>query len=113
MRDDSIEHDLAALQSRHLQLDTAALRSTYQQHGWESYWRARSQALLSLPATPCTNYQVALDDLRTNDLDHAFDFFNRALDQHCYSIALIRVDPVLDPVRHDPRYAALLARLHQ
>jgi len=112
-RDDAIEHDLAALQSRHLQLDTAALRSTYQQHGWESYWRARSQALLSLPATPCTNYQVALDDLRTNDLDHAFDFFNRALDQHCYSIALIRVDPVLDPVRHDPRYAALLARLHQ
>jgi hypothetical protein len=28
-------------------------------------------------------------------------------------MALMRVDPVLDPVRHDPRYVALLSRIHQ
>jgi TolB-like protein/DNA-binding winged helix-turn-helix (wHTH) protein len=113
MRDEAIDHDLAALHSEYPRLDTAALRSTYQHRGWESYWRARSQALLSTSPNPCTAYQVALDDLRTNDLDHAFASFNRALDQHCFSIALIRVDPVLDPIRHEPRYTALLTRLHQ
>ena len=113
MRDDAVEHDLAALHSEHPQSDTAVLRSTYQQHGWESYWRARSQALLSSPPVPCTAYQVAVDDLRTRDLDHAFASFNRAIDQRCFNMILLRIDPLLDPVRSDRRYTALLTRLNQ
>jgi hypothetical protein len=69
--------------------------------------------LLPTSPQPCTPYEVALDDLRINRLDQAFASFNRALDQHCYSMALLRVDPLLDSVRHDPRYTALLTRLHQ
>lgn len=110
--DEAIEYDLAALHSVYPQLDPAALRSTFQQRGWQAYWLARSSALLSTPPQPCTQYQLALDDLRTNRLDKAFVSFNGALDQHCYSMALLRVDPILDPVRRDPRYTALLARLH-
>lgn len=94
-------------------MDTAALRSTFKQRGWQAYWPARSSALLSTPRHPCTPYQLALDNLRTNRLDRAFASLNRALDQHCYAMALLRVDPILDPVRHDPRYTALLTRLHQ
>jgi tetratricopeptide (TPR) repeat protein len=117
MRDAAIDHDLAALHDNHPQLDTAALRAVYQQHGWQAYWQARTQALLSFPAEPCTPYEIAVDDIRTNEVDHAFASFNRGIDQHCFAMALVRVDPLLDPVRQDPRYAtryaALLTRLHQ
>ncbi len=112
-RDKAVEYDLAALHSVYSRMDAAALRSTFKQRGWQAYWLARSSALLSTPRQPCTPYQLALDDLRTDRLDKAFASFNRALDQHCYAMALLRVDPLLDPVRRDPRYAALLTRLHQ
>lgn len=111
--DQAIEHDLIALHADQPQLDTAALSGVYQQHGWQSYWRARTHALLSASAHPCDAYEIGVDDLRVNDLNHAFDSFQHALDSHCYSMALIRVDPLLDSVRHDSRYAALLARMHQ
>jgi TolB-like protein/Tfp pilus assembly protein PilF len=111
--DEAIEHDLVAIHSEHPQLDTAPLRTAFRQHGWQAYWRARSSALLSVSRDPCTSYQLAGDDLRTNRIDEAFASFNQALDQHCYSMALLRVDPLLDPVRRDPRYTALLTRLHQ
>jgi hypothetical protein len=69
--------------------------------------------LLTTPAHPCTNYQIGIDDLRVNDLDHAFVSFQHAIGNHCFNMAFIRVDPLFDSVRHDPRYAALLARMHQ
>ena len=112
-RDQAVQHDLAALHADRRNLDTAALLRVYQQHGWEPYWRARSQALFSLAPDPCTDYQIALDDLRTKDLGPAFTSFNRAIDQHCYNMSLLRVDPLLDPIRQDPRYATLLAHIHR
>jgi hypothetical protein len=85
----------------------------YQEHGWQSYWRARTHALLGTLARQCTAYQMGVDDLRVNDLYHAFDSFQHALDSHCFYMVFIRVDPLLDSVRPDSRYAALLARMHQ
>ncbi|HEX3572502.1 MAG TPA: winged helix-turn-helix domain-containing protein [Acidobacteriaceae bacterium] len=111
--DQAVQHDLIALHEDQPQLDTGAILGVYRQHGWQSYWRARSHALLTTSARPCTAYEIGIDDLRVNDLDHAFDSFQHALDNHCFYMALIRVDPLLDSVRHDSRYAALLTRMHQ
>ena len=112
-RDLAVQHDLSALHEGRSQIDTGALFAVYQQHGWKAYWQARSQVLLTLSAESCTAYEIGVDDLRVNELDHAFDSFNHALDQHCFYMALMRVDPLLDSVRQDPRYAALLTRIHQ
>lgn len=111
--DEAVQYDLDALQEHQPQVDIPALRVIYQEHGWQSYWRARTRALLTAPAGACTAYEIGIDDLRVNELDHAFVSFQRALDSHCFYMALIRVDPLLDPIRHDSRYAALLTRLHQ
>ena len=111
--DEAVQHDLIALRAHLPQLDTAALLVEYQKQGWQSYWRARTHALLTTSAHPCTAYEIGVDDLRVNDLGHAFGSFQHALDTHCYSMVLIRADPLLDSVRQDSRYAALLKRMHQ
>ena len=103
-RDQAVEHDLIALHWEYPKLDTAVLLDVYRQHGWQSYWNARSHALLTaspLSADPCVAYAIAVADLRVSDLDHAFESFQHALDSHCFSMALIRVDPLFDSVRHD------------
>lgn len=112
-QDEAVRHNLIALHEDEPQLDTAALSGAYREHGWQSYWRAHRRALLAISATPCIAYEIGIDDLRIDELDHAFDSFQHALDNHCFNIALIRADPLLDPVRHDSRYAALLKRIHQ
>jgi hypothetical protein len=111
--DEAVRHNLIALHENEPQLDTAALLGAYQQYGWQSYWRAHRRALLTISANPCIVYQIGIDDLRVNEVDHAFDSFQHALDNHCFNMALIRVDPLFDSVRYDSRYTALLARMHQ
>ncbi|HEY2468837.1 MAG TPA: tetratricopeptide repeat protein [Terracidiphilus sp.] len=111
--DEAVQHDLIALHADEPRLDTAPLLRVFQQHGWQSYWRARNQTLLTTSAHPCTAYEIGVDDLRVNDFDQAFESLQRALDSHCVYMALLRVDPLFDSVRHDPRYAALLARMHR
>ena len=111
--DEAVQHDLVALHEDQPQLDIAALLGVYQQHGWQPYWRARTRALLTTSANPCTAFEIGIDDLRVNELDHAFISFQHALDSHCFYMALIRVDPLLDSVRRDSRYAAMLTRMHQ
>jgi TolB-like protein/DNA-binding winged helix-turn-helix (wHTH) protein/tetratricopeptide (TPR) repeat protein len=111
--DEAVQHDLIALHEDQARLDTGALLGVYQEHGWQSYWRARSHALDTTSANPCVAYQIGIDDLRVDELEHAFDSFQHALDNHCFNMALIRVDPLFDSVRRDSRYAALLKRMHQ
>jgi TolB-like protein/DNA-binding winged helix-turn-helix (wHTH) protein/tetratricopeptide (TPR) repeat protein len=110
--DEAVQHDLAALHDDEPKLDIAALLGVYKEHGWQSYWRARTRALLTTSARPCTAYEIGIDDLRVNELDHAFDSFQHAVDSHCFYMTLIRVDPLLDSVSHDSRYTALLTRMH-
>ncbi len=111
--DQAVRYDLIALHEHQPHIDTAALLRAYRQHGWQPYWRARTKGLLAASADPCTAYEVGIDDLRVDDPGHAFVSFQRALDIHCFNMALIRADPLLDSVRHDSRYTALLTRMHQ
>ena len=111
--DEAVRHNLARMHADEPQLDSAALLNVYQQQGWQSYWRALSRALTATSAVPCTVYDVGVNDLRVKDFDHAFALFQHAIDYHCFDITFIRVEPLFDPVRHDPRYFALLRRMHQ
>ncbi|WP_158792446.1 winged helix-turn-helix domain-containing protein [Granulicella sp. L60] len=112
-RDQAVQHDLIALHEKNPRFDIAALPGIYQQRGWQAYWRARTRTILNTSSDACTAYEIGIADLRVNEVDQAFGSFQHALDSHCFYMALIRVDPLLDAVRHDSRYAALLKRMHQ
>jgi len=60
-----------------------------------------------LASTP----QEAYVRVVTGEPDIAFDVLSRALDQRDPSVLWLDVDPRLDPLRHDQRFAALRTRL--
>jgi hypothetical protein len=45
------------------------------------------------------------------DKDSAFEALNRAWEIRDSSLVNLKVDPYLDPLRGDPRYAALIEKL--
>ena len=45
------------------------------------------------------------------DADKAFHWLETAIEEGASGIIFLRVHPRLDPIRQDPRYAALLRRL--
>ncbi|WP_348262112.1 winged helix-turn-helix domain-containing protein [Telmatobacter sp. DSM 110680] len=110
--DEAVQHNVEALRENESKVDIAALLKVYRQQGWRPFWRARTRALPQ-STNSCNAYEIGLDDLRVNELDHAFASFQRASEIHCFSMPFIRVDPLFDSVRQDPRYAALLARMNQ
>jgi hypothetical protein len=50
--------------------------------------------------------------LRLGDRDRAFFWFNRAVDQRCYCVTWLKVDPLVDDIRTDRRYDDLLRRVY-
>ena len=58
------------------------------------------------------NYTFALVHIALGENDKAIDFLERDYRDHAdYEIALIKVDPMLDPLRGDPRFEALVAKV--
>jgi TolB-like protein/DNA-binding winged helix-turn-helix (wHTH) protein len=112
MHDQAVDHDLAALHNDWPKLDVDGLRLVYERKGWDAYWRARIDALQQYDARGCMDYEVGLSYLRIGERDRAFSFFSQAIDRSCYRVVWMKVDPLLDSIRSDPRYARLLQRVN-
>jgi hypothetical protein len=54
------------------------------------------------------SYYIAGIYLGLDDRDHAFEWFERACAERCSMLGTLKVDPVFDVLRSDPRFAALL-----
>ena len=112
-QDDAVAHELVALRGDHPQTEVERLRSIYQHAGWKAYWQARIDMIAPdadrYPWVPCT---LGVDYLRLGDRDLAFSWFNRAVDQRCWCMTLLKVDPLLDDIRTDRRYNDLLRRVN-
>jgi len=58
------------------------------------------------------NYTFALVHIALGENDKAIDFLERDYREHAdYELALLKVDPMLDPLRGDPRFQALVAKV--
>jgi serine/threonine-protein kinase len=72
--------------------------------------RALDQILASGIA-PKGSYQLAQIYAWRGELEQAFGWLGRAADEHDPGIGYVKSDPLLRPLRADPRFAALLQRL--
>jgi TolB-like protein/Tfp pilus assembly protein PilF len=112
MRDEAVQRDIAALHSDLPDLDDASLSDVYKRQGWDAYWRARIGVLKPHSGEQCVPYAIAESDLRLGDRDGAFALLNQLIDQHCFEVLWFKTNPLLDPLRSDPRFPALLHRIN-
>jgi non-specific serine/threonine protein kinase/serine/threonine-protein kinase len=111
MQDEAVGSELKALSQDISQANLDILRSTYQRGGWKTYQKAKIELMTPDADTYCVPYGLALAYLRLGEVDRAFPFLHQAMDQHCWEILQLQVDPLLDSIRSDPRYHELLQKM--
>jgi TolB-like protein/Tfp pilus assembly protein PilF len=57
-------------------------------------------------------YEVALVCAGLGDKDQAFEWLEKAYQEHSVGVMFLKVDPTLDPLRSDPRFKDLLRRMN-
>jgi TolB-like protein/DNA-binding winged helix-turn-helix (wHTH) protein/Tfp pilus assembly protein PilF len=92
--------------------DVDFFRKAYAHAGWRAYWEARIRRLLPLAKEHPVSYGLGIAYARIGDRDDAFRRLNRAVDRHSIWAITLAVDPKLDSLRSDPRFQALLHRIH-
>ena len=112
MRDESVSHDLISLHGKLPQDEIDRLRILYQRAGWKQYWQRRIDRMAPLGRQGCLSYDVAVSYLRLENQDQAFLWLNQAIDRRCIWPIWLKVDPMLDNLRQDPRYPNLLRRVN-
>ena len=76
--------------------------------------KKESDAALSelIAKYPRNAYQIAEVYAFRNQSNEAFEWLDRAYAQRNSGLIATKVDPLLKSLHHDPRYAALLKKLH-
>ncbi len=57
-------------------------------------------------------YDIAVIYLGLGEKDQAFAWLERAYEERCPTLEFLKVEPSLDPLRSDPRFADLLRRMN-
>ena len=79
----------------------------------KAYWRARLAWSKKYGETAQDqHYFTAAFAAQAGDKDEAFHYLNRAIDERDREMGATKVDPQFDPIRNDPRFAAVLKRLN-
>ena len=89
-----------------------ALERAYREKGWEGYCRKRLDLMkqhgMRFPIIP---YNMARAHALLGERNQALDWLDKAFLEHSDHLVLLRVDPIFDPLRGEPRFAALLRRV--
>jgi eukaryotic-like serine/threonine-protein kinase len=85
------------------------LRSGYETATRQLYARQLDEMLVhKLMGTYVSPVGFALLDIKLGKVDEAFEWLNRAAEEEAPWRFLMEVDPAFDPIRNDPRFAALV-----
>jgi tetratricopeptide (TPR) repeat protein len=97
---------LAFSEERHR--DIPSLREAAREEGLRGYWRRWLEIELSKP-DPHTDIK-ALAYVRLGHRDQALTRLERLVEERTPWVRLLKVEPLWDPLRSDPRFQALLRR---
>lgn len=89
-----------------------SLRQAYDAGGWTGYWKRDFDLNQDRLKGPLGNhYDMVQLYRRLGQKDEAFKWLNRACDERSVWMIWLKVDPTLDNLRSDPRFAQLLKRI--
>ena len=104
----AIEH-LARTQELRDEPEAAAfIREAFKKGGWDGFMRA---ALADPARTKIWDYYLAGFAIDMGDKDRAFALLNNACDKYDQFVLFLKIDPEMQPLRDDPRYADIIKRL--
>lgn len=112
LHDQAVKYDLLSGEHVVPQSTLDRLRSTYEREGWKPYWEARLELSHQLGDEGCDPYESAVLEVRLSERDRAFQDLARAIQNRCFAIQAIAVDPMLDGLRGDTRFRTLLAQMN-
>jgi TolB-like protein/DNA-binding winged helix-turn-helix (wHTH) protein/Tfp pilus assembly protein PilF len=84
-----------------------SIRSVYEKAGPREYWR-HELAKSNQAGNPCW---MATIYMHLGDKERALAYLNRGFQQPCSGLHVLKVDPLYDSLRDDPRFKDLMARL--
>ena len=111
MQEEAVHYDLAAMGSSVSQAERDKLLHTFQRSGWKAYWQAHIEQM-STEKESCAPYDVGVSYLRLGERGQAFLWLNKALERKCLWAIWLKVDPMVDDARTDPRYRVLLQKMN-
>jgi DNA-binding winged helix-turn-helix (wHTH) protein/TolB-like protein/Tfp pilus assembly protein PilF len=88
-------------------------RRIYREAGWQAFWQQEIEYMKAMQAAQkyVLPYNVARNYARAGDKAEALAWLEKCADEHSDHLTLLKIDPIFDPLRDDPRFAALLARV--
>jgi TolB-like protein/Flp pilus assembly protein TadD len=92
-------------------IESHELRTAYMKDGYKGFFRKRTE-MFEQQGRSKHFFGRAEDYARIAETDKALEMLNRAFEAREHGMAQIKVNPVLDPLRSDPRFADLLRRMN-
>lgn len=87
------------------------LREAYENRDWKRFCETDLQRLTANKEQPSASYFIAVDELRLGNKEPAFNWLETSLEGKTVWVMWIRVDPLLDDLRSDPRFNQLLRKM--
>jgi TolB-like protein/DNA-binding winged helix-turn-helix (wHTH) protein len=88
--------------------EVAALHAAFEKDGLRGFWLRELKTSENKPDWPCWK---GIFYAHTGDQEHAMQILQQSFDHHCDGLQFLKTNPVFDPLRDDPRFQELIAKL--
>ena len=111
--DRAVEEHLKTLSERGATPETlASFKAAYASAGWQGHWRRQLElSTEELRKRPVSPYFMAEIHARLGDKEQALEWLEKAYEKHSDYLVRLKVDPLFDGLRSEPRFIDLLRRI--